>query len=164
MKKTTYNFIAHVKRTLINGLFVFMVFYAIQFTAYWFLPFDFFVAINRQSYKDEVVGSKNITMITNRTAIRDITATGIKEIYFVADDKIPNQLPGVIHTSFSYEKDMNDKDFEITFDIPKEFDKPGNYYVNDTITLNLPFGIEKTKTFPNIPFTIQDVPDQIIIQ
>ena len=152
MRKIVHNKISYL---LINMLIWFAIFSVVptlfQLLLYFTLPFDYFVKIN--SYVANHSSSQIITIKLNRIARFDVEATSIKEVYRVDEDGI-KQVYEVPKRMFVYETDANGQ--TVTFEQPVPDLPVGNYYISDTITLELPKGIEKTKTIKSNSFLVEN--------
>lgn len=149
--------IKHIIKLTVEGYIIFAILMSMMAGIVYVLPFSFFVNISESGYIDQPAPVSELLFINNRYAIDDISASAIREIQRIEDDKII-QHPELILTTFVYEKSSNNQDIIIPLPFKNYpiVDK-GLYSVSETVTLEIPvwfFKVKKTHTFNNSNFTV----------
>lgn len=151
MKQLVHNPISYWIFNITIWFFIFtFVPIIFQVLLYQVLPFDYFVKFNRYDTQYASVGL--ISTELNREAQFDIKANSVKELYRIEEDGF-FQVYEAPKREFIFETETNND--KILFSNPVPELTPGEYYVSDTVTLELPRGVEKVKTIKSNTFIVK---------
>jgi len=100
------------------------------FLVYLLAPFNWFIQVESIEYSDMCIGDTKQTVTTNRHAVWDISGEADTLLIFYTDDNLRIETDIRRSSTFTYESDIKDVEFEVEWDKPVT--RAGKYGVQST--------------------------------